>query len=70
MHNRRSIAALKMSDHMLAIWDGQSKGTSGEIQLAKKMGVKTTTIKLTPITKPAAGEINLDTLSGLMKGMN
>jgi hypothetical protein len=48
MHNRRSIAALKMADHMLAIWDGASKGTAGEIALAKKMGVPTTIVRLEP----------------------
>ena len=53
MHERRSIAALKMADHMLAIWDGNSKGTAGEIRLAKKMGVQTTIVKLDPIPKPS-----------------
>jgi hypothetical protein len=48
MHQARSIAALKMADHMLAIWDGKSKGTAGEIRLAKKMGVPTTIIRLEP----------------------
>ena len=49
MHEARSIAALKMADHMLAIWDGKSKGTANEIKLAKKMGVPTTVIRLEPL---------------------
>ena len=46
MHEARSIIALKMADHMLAIWDGKSKGTLNEIDLAEKMGVPTTVIKM------------------------
>ena len=49
MHEARSIAALNMADHMLAIWDGKSKGTENEIRLAKKMGVPTTIIILDPL---------------------
>ena len=60
MHNRRSIAALKMADHMLAIWDGKSKGTAGEIALAKKMGVPTTIIRLEPIPRYTGG-LDFDT---------
>jgi hypothetical protein len=59
MHEARSIAALKMADHMLAIWDGKSKGTDGEIRMARKMGVPTTIIRLEP--KPGQdGVLNLD----------
>ena len=58
MHNRRSIAALKMADHMLAIWDGSSRGIAGEIRLADKMGVKTTIVKLTPKKKTPLDEID------------
>jgi len=60
MHNRRSIAAMKMADHMLAIWDGSSKGTAGEIRLAKKMGVPTTIIRLEPRPELALSAIDLD----------
>jgi hypothetical protein len=49
MHEARSIEALKMADHMLAIWDGKSKGTAGEIKLAKKMGVPMTVVILEPV---------------------
>lgn len=49
MHEARSIEALKMADHMLAIWDGKSKGTAGEIKLAKKMGVPMTIVILEPL---------------------
>ena len=45
-HEARSITALKMADHMLAIWDGESQGTQNEIKLAKKMGVPTTVVKM------------------------
>jgi hypothetical protein len=55
MHAMRSIAALKMADHMLAIWDGKSKGTAGEIKLAKKMGVPMTVVILEPV-KPDSAE--------------
>ena len=65
MHEARSIAALKMADHMLAIWDGSSKGTAGEIKLAKKMGVPTTIIQLEPIPKP-----NLAALDSDMQDLN
>jgi hypothetical protein len=59
MHEARSIAALKIADHMLAIWDGKSKGTAGEIRLAKEMGVPTTIIRLEP--KPGLdGVFNFD----------
>lgn len=51
MHYERSKQALQMADHMLAIWDGESKGTAGEILLAKKMNVPTTIKKLTPYPK-------------------
>jgi hypothetical protein len=49
MHEARSIEAIKMADHMLAIWDGKSKGTAGEIKLAKKAGVACTVITLEPL---------------------
>jgi hypothetical protein len=51
MHNQRSIAALKMADHMLAVWDGKSSGTKAEIALAQKMGVQTTVIRLEPVSR-------------------
>ena len=60
MHEARSIAALKMADHMLAIWDGSSKGTAGEIRLAKKMGVPTTIIRLEPRPEPSLNAIDFD----------
>jgi len=60
MHEARSIAALKMADHMLAIWDGSSKGTAGEIKLAKKMGVPTTIIQLEPRPKPNLAALDFD----------
>lgn len=46
MHDARSRRALEMADHMLAIWDGHSKGTRGEIILARRMRVPTSIIKL------------------------
>ena len=49
MHESRSIVALKMADHMLAIWDGKSKGTANEIKMAGKMGVPTTIRRLDPL---------------------
>ena len=49
MHEARSITALKMADHLLAIWDGSSRGTAGEIRLAKKMCVPTTVVQLEPL---------------------
>ncbi len=66
MHEARSISALKMGDHMLAIWDGKSRGTAGEIRLASKMGVETTIVRLEPLPKasglafavPDMGKIN------------
>ena len=63
MHEARSIIALKMADHMLAIWDGKSKGTLNEIDLAEKMGVPTTVIKMKAWT-----EENGD-LEELIKGL-
>ena len=63
MHEARSIIALKMADHMLAIWDGKSKGTLNEIDLAEKMGVPTTVIKM-----KAWSEENGD-LEELIKGL-
>ena len=68
MHEARSIAALKMADHMLAIWDGSSKGTAGEIKLAKKMGVPTTIIRLEPRPKPnlAALDFDMQDMSALL----
>lgn len=39
---------MKMADHMLAIWDGKSKGTAGEIRLANKMNVPTTIVIMNP----------------------
>jgi hypothetical protein len=48
MHEVRSITALKLADHMLAIWDGRSKGTSNEIKLARKMRVPVTIKRLQP----------------------
>jgi hypothetical protein len=57
MHEARSAKALEMADHMLAIWDGESKGTKNEIELAKKMKVPTTVIKLQPAPKPS---VNLE----------
>lgn len=62
MHEARSITALKMADHMLAIWDGKSKGTAGEIKLAQKMGVPTTVIILKPLPKDADLNFELPTL--------
>ena len=53
MHEARSIVAMKLADHMLAIWDGASRGTAGEIKLAEKMGVPTTVITLRPKPAPA-----------------
>lgn len=65
MHEARSITALKMADHMLAIWDGVSKGTAGEIKLAKKMGVPTTIITIK--TRTRAGILsNASDLSDLL----
>jgi hypothetical protein len=49
MHEWRSKEALKIADHMLVLWDGKSKGTEGEIKMAKKMNVPTTIIRLNPI---------------------
>ena len=63
MHEARSVIALKMADHMLAIWDGKSKGTLNEINLAEKMGVPTTVIKMKAWT-----EENGD-LEELIKGL-
>lgn len=60
MHAARSIAAMKMADHMLAIWDGKSKGTAGEIKLAEKMGVPMTIIRLTPHPRPTPAALDLD----------
>ncbi len=55
-------------DHMLAIWDGSSKGTAGEIKLAKKMGVPTTIIRLEPRPKPnlAALDFDMQDMSALL----
>ena len=67
MHNRRSIAALKMADHMLAIWDGASKGTAGEIALAKKMGVPTTIVRLEPLAKhDGASDLDMSEMSAML----
>ena len=46
MHEHRSIKALELADHMLAFWDGKSKGTKNEIEMAEKLGVPTTVVKL------------------------
>ena len=46
MYEARSIKALKMADHLLAIWDKKSKGTQNEIKLAEKLGIKTTIIEM------------------------
>ena len=54
MHEARSVAALEMADAMLAIWDGKSKGTAGEIKLARKMGVPTEVVILNPVPAGAA----------------
>ena len=71
MHEARSIAALKMADHVLAIWDGSSKGTKGEIKLAKKMGVPTTIIRLEPIPSYASGmDCDMPNLAALLDELN
>ena len=57
MHEARSITALKMADHMLAVWDGKSKGTSGEIRMAKKMGVPCTVKIMAPAKKKKAASL-------------
>lgn len=68
MHEARSIAALKLADHMLAIWDGQSKGTAGEIKLAEKMGTPTTVVRLTPRTHfSGAIEVEMPELDALVQ---
>lgn len=51
MWNRRSLKALAMADHMLAIWDGVSDGTRGEIELARKKKVPTTIVRMKPLPK-------------------
>ena len=67
MHEARSITALKMADHMLAIWDGASKGTAGEIALAKKMGAPTTIVRLEPQPRYDGGlDFDMPDLSALL----
>ena len=63
MHEARSIFALKMADHMLAIWDGKSQGTLNEINLAEKMGVPTTVVKMKAWTEEDGD------LDALIKGL-
>ena len=71
MHEARSIAALKMADHMLAIWDGASKGTAGEIRLAKKMGVPTTVLRLDPLPAQSHNvEFNRVTVDAMIADLN
>jgi hypothetical protein len=59
MHERRSKIALEMADYMLAIWDGESSGTAGEIKLAKKMKVPFTVIIMKPMQKLVSVEFDL-----------
>ena len=40
MHEDRSKRAIMAADKILFIWDGSSKGTLGEMRLAKKMNRK------------------------------
>jgi hypothetical protein len=57
MHEHRSRDALTLADHLLAIWDGTSAGTAGEIALAHKLHVPTTIVRLeilSPAGAPAA----------------
>lgn len=38
MYHHRSLAVLQECEYAIFIWDGKSKGTSNELELAKKLG--------------------------------
>ena len=48
MHDDRSRRALAMSDRVLFIWDGSSKGTKHEIHLAAKMKLPYEVVRMQP----------------------